>query len=154
VETGDPAAPLNTDGNGPIDALDDDSDGDFVSDADEAGDTDLGTPPVDTDGDALPDYRDTDSDNDGVLDATDNCRIVSNADQMDTNGDGAGDVLLERGLRGAQDVRQARHGELLVTGRGRDVWIGRGATGNGECDGSEHGQTIRFHQHRREEKCW
>ena len=73
-------------------------------------------------------------------------------------GDGTRDVLFKWGLRGAQDVRQARHGELLVTGRGRDVRIGRGTTGNGERDGSEHGQTIRFHQvelrHRSEEKCW
>ena len=72
--------------------------------------------------------------------------------------DGTSNVLFERSLRRAQDVRQARHGELLVTSRGRDVRVGRGTTGDGERDGSEHGQTIRFHQvelrHRSEEKCW
>ncbi len=50
----------NTDGTGEIDALDDDSDGDGKTDAEEAGDMDLDTEPVDTDGDGVPDYRDVD----------------------------------------------------------------------------------------------
>ena len=84
--------PLDTDGDGTIDALDDDSDEDGVSDADEAGDEDVATDPIDTDGDGTPDFRDLDSDDDGVGDADDNCRIVENADQVDTDGDGQGDA--------------------------------------------------------------
>jgi uncharacterized delta-60 repeat protein len=84
--------PRDTDGDGTIDALDDDSDDDGIPDAVEAGDGDPETPPVDTDGDGIPDYRDTDSDDDGVLDAEDLCRLVADADQADLDGDGAGDA--------------------------------------------------------------
>ena len=89
--------PLDTDGDGTIDALDDDSDEDGVSDADEAGDEDVATDPIDTDGDGTPDFRDLDSDDDEVGDADDNCRIVENADQVDTDGDGIGDACDEDG---------------------------------------------------------
>ena len=54
--------PLDTDGDGLIDALDSDS-MKMELDAVEAGDTDLATPPVDSDSDRRADYRDTDSDN-------------------------------------------------------------------------------------------
>ena len=84
--------PIDTDGDGTIDALDDDSDEDGVSDADEAGDEDLTTEPVDTDGDGTPDFRDLDSDDDEVTDADDNCRLVENTDQVDADEDGLGDA--------------------------------------------------------------
>lgn len=48
----------DTDGDKTIDALDDDSDQDGLTDFGEAGDSSLTTPPVDTDGDGIPDYRD------------------------------------------------------------------------------------------------
>ena len=43
--------PLDTDGDGTIDALDLDSDDDGLSDVEEAGDNDITTAPLDTDGD-------------------------------------------------------------------------------------------------------
>jgi hypothetical protein len=50
------------------DYMDNDSDGDGISDVLEAGDDNPQTLPVDTDGDGLFDFQDPDSDNDGVLD--------------------------------------------------------------------------------------
>ncbi|RLB58625.1 MAG: hypothetical protein DRI90_16525 [Deltaproteobacteria bacterium] len=91
-EVGDPNAPVDTDADGTIDALDIDSDDDTVRGIVEAGDGDLNTPPVDTDSDGLEDFRDPDSDDDGVLDGTDNCRVVVNPDQEDADGDGIGDA--------------------------------------------------------------
>lgn len=96
VET-DGGSPVDTDGDGVIDALDLDSDGDGIPDAvegtgdpdgdgignwrdlDSDGDTlpdelEAGpdpTNPIDTDGDGTPDYLDTDSDNDGIPDGED-----------------------------------------------------------------------------------
>src|SRR5690606_20095960 len=77
------ADPGNADGDDRINALDDDSDGDGIPDAVEAGDEDLDTPPVDTDENGVPDFLDADSDGDGVDDATDNCRVDENEDQAD-----------------------------------------------------------------------
>ena len=57
VET-DGGQPVDTDGDGQIDALDPDSDGDNVPDQTEGV--------VDTDGDGVPDYRDADDDGDGL----------------------------------------------------------------------------------------
>jgi MYXO-CTERM domain-containing protein len=91
-ELGELDEPRDTDEDGTIDALDDDSDGDGVSDLDEAGDDDPTTRAVDTDDDGTPDYRDLDSDGDRVPDAEDNCRVVQNAAQTDTDGNGAGDL--------------------------------------------------------------
>lgn len=45
-----------------------DSDGDYIADQDEAGDTDITTPPVNNDNDEKPDYLDQDSDNDKISD--------------------------------------------------------------------------------------
>ncbi|MBK8481053.1 MAG: hypothetical protein IPL40_07730 [Proteobacteria bacterium] len=59
----------DSDDDGTPDYLDDDSDGDGITDAIEAGDADPLTPPVDTDRDNFADAIDLDSDNDGVLDA-------------------------------------------------------------------------------------
>jgi len=56
----DPAAPLDTDGDGTIDALDPDDDGDGIPTAEEG--------PFDTDGDGVLDPYDEDSDGDGIPD--------------------------------------------------------------------------------------
>jgi hypothetical protein len=91
-EVGSVAAPTDTDGDGTIDALDPDDDGDGVPTA--AEDSNGNGSPVDddTDGDGIPDYRDVDSDGDGVDDGVDNCRVVAKASQGDVNGDGVGDA--------------------------------------------------------------
>ncbi|MBU0506639.1 DUF2341 domain-containing protein [bacterium] len=68
-EVGDVNDPTDTDGDGTIDALDNDSDADGISDKTEAGDTDLITNPIDTDEDGVPDYQDTDSDGDTTRDS-------------------------------------------------------------------------------------
>jgi len=52
------AKAADTDGDKTIDALDDDSDADGLTDFGEAGDGLLTTPPGDSDGDGIPDYRD------------------------------------------------------------------------------------------------
>lgn len=83
--------PIDTDGDGIIDALDEDSDDDGLEDKREAGDTDLNTPPRDTDEDGVPDFRQKDSDGDGLEDGNDNCPALANPDQKDTDGDGIGD---------------------------------------------------------------
>lgn len=83
--------PIDTDGDGIIDALDEDSDDDGLEDKREAGDTDLNTPARDTDEDGVPDFRQKDSDGDGIEDGTDNCPALANPDQKDTDGDGIGD---------------------------------------------------------------
>jgi hypothetical protein len=82
----------DTDEDETVDALDDDSDDDGFTDAQEAGDADLDTPPTDTDLDGLPDYRDTDSDDDGLDDGLDNCPRIVNRLQDDLDGDGVGDA--------------------------------------------------------------
>jgi hypothetical protein len=87
------------DGDGVANVFDDDSDGDGVSDAVEAGDALLLTSPVDSDGDGLPDFIDLDSDNDGVPDAQDSCRQAPNPDQDpaacadDLDGDGVANAV-------------------------------------------------------------
>lgn len=65
--------PANTDGDMTIDAQDTDSDGDGVSDALEAGDSDLATEPIDSDKDGIPDFREVNSDGDNVPDGKDRC---------------------------------------------------------------------------------
>jgi uncharacterized protein (TIGR03382 family) len=91
-EVVDPLAPVDSDGDGIIDALDDDSDDDGLLDRDEAGDDDLTTDPFDRDGDGIPDFLDLDSDADTIDDAVDNCPSVPNADQSDMDRDGVGDL--------------------------------------------------------------
>jgi len=91
-EVGDPAAPMDTDGDGRIDARDLDSDGDGILDSTEAGDADLTTAPMDTDADGVPDFRDTDSDDDGVFDFVDVCVRVVDPTQADLDGDLVGDA--------------------------------------------------------------
>lgn len=88
----------DTDGDGAPDFLDTDSDDDGLDDAQEAGDSDLGTPPVDSDGDGRPDLRDLDSDGNGVPDAVeggsdaDGDGRIASVDP-DNDGDGLDDVV-------------------------------------------------------------
>lgn len=81
----------NTDGDEWEDWLDLDTDGDGLTDAEEAGDADLATPPVDTDGDGSPDFRDLDSDGDGVPDSMEG-PITPTPPGLDSDGDGIPDV--------------------------------------------------------------
>ncbi len=79
------------DGDG-ADNLDDlDADNDGLTDADEAGDTDLATPPRDSDGDGMPDFLDLDSDNDGLRDEEETV-LGTDPTNPDTDGDGDGDL--------------------------------------------------------------
>ncbi len=71
--------------------LDLDSDADTITDALEAGDTDLNTLAVDTDTDGSPDYLDVDSDDDGRPDSEE--AGTDPTDPDDTNGDGIPDFL-------------------------------------------------------------
>jgi hypothetical protein len=83
---------IDTDGDGTPDYLDEDSDGDGISDADERGWVGEDQPPVDTDRDGVADFRDEDSDNNGILDCdegmedTDNDGMKNFAD-LDDDGD-------------------------------------------------------------------
>jgi hypothetical protein len=60
--------PVDTDGDGTPDYLDDDSDGDTIPDSVEAGSNVSLLGPVDSDGDGTPDFRDLDSDDNGIPD--------------------------------------------------------------------------------------
>ncbi|MCB1622441.1 MAG: hypothetical protein KDI44_17080, partial [Thiothrix sp.] len=96
VEVGaDPANPVDTDGDGTIDALDTDDDNDGILTANE--NYNGGTPADDdTDSDGMPDYLDTDDDGDGKLSAdeqNDPNNDGSPADAVDTDGDGIPDYL-------------------------------------------------------------
>ena len=77
----DAGSPVDTDGDGTIDALDPDSDGDGIPDASEGA--------ADTDGDGTPDYRDLDSDDDGLPDALE---LPSGTDRLDPDSDTDGIV--------------------------------------------------------------
>ncbi|MEL7368677.1 MAG: hypothetical protein AAFN74_07190, partial [Myxococcota bacterium] len=67
-EAGMPQFVPDTDGDGRIDPLDIDTDGDLVPDRLEVSVCDPAVPPDDDDCDGVPNYRDLDSDNDGILD--------------------------------------------------------------------------------------
>jgi uncharacterized protein (TIGR03382 family) len=75
----DPENPVDTDGDGTFDVLDEDSDADEVGDAIETA--------ADADGDGLPNYRDPDDDNDGL-----STQAEYNGGS-DTDGDGISDYL-------------------------------------------------------------
>ncbi len=94
-----PAQPeKDTDGDGVIDTLDDDDDGDGYTDQEEfeAGTDPLdendfpSTLPTDTDGDGTPDASDTDDDDDGISDI-DELDLGTNPLLKDTDGDGSPD---------------------------------------------------------------
>jgi large repetitive protein len=94
VEVGDDTDnPLDSDGDGTIDALDTDSDDDTIPDKTEAGDEDPESAPVDTDGDGTPDYRDLDSDDDQLTDEDEATFYFTDPTKTDTDGGGAGDYL-------------------------------------------------------------
>ena len=130
--------PEDTDGDGTIDALDDDSDGDGISDADEAGDSDPYTTAVDTDGDGIPDFRDPDSDDDGVDDDTDNCRLVANEDQEDASGSSQGDAC--EGDEDGDGVSDEEDNCLLI---GNPEQMDSDDDGFGDaCDGDNDGDGV------------
>lgn len=74
-------------GDGTPNYLDDDSDGDGFSDAEEHG-TDDGCAAVDLDGDGIADYLDLDSDGDGLSDEEERTRYFTDPRNDDTDGDG------------------------------------------------------------------
>ena len=100
----DPFNPVDTDGDGIIDALDADSDNDGIPDIQENGTNPNGVP-LDSDDDGIPNYQDTDSDNDGIPDAVENANANPDADSdmipdyldSDSDNDGIPDAL-ESGL--------------------------------------------------------
>lgn len=90
--------PVDSDGDGAIDALDADDDNDTIPTKDEQADSNVGGDPadaVDTDGDGIPNYLDADSDNDGVSDADE---AKSGGDPLNTDSDGDG-------LPGAEEIK-------------------------------------------------
>ena len=92
IEVGsDLTKPIDSDGDGKIDALDDDDDNDGILTKNESYN---GGSPVsnDTDSDGKPDYLDTDDDNDGVLTKNENYNGGTSEDD-DTDGDGTPDYL-------------------------------------------------------------
>ena len=82
---------IDSDADGTANRFDEDSDGDGISDAEEAGDDDPNTPPVDTDGDFSPDFLDLDSDGDGLTDDEER-RLGTDPTDPDTDGDGVDDL--------------------------------------------------------------
>lgn len=81
--------PLDSDGDGLIDAADPDDDNDGLPTKDEVA----GDPTRDTDGDGLPDYLDPDSDNDGVVDGLESFEDEDGdgiPEWLDDNRDGRG----------------------------------------------------------------
>ncbi|MBI1294096.1 hypothetical protein GC175_03945 [bacterium] len=104
VEVGaDPSAPIDTDGDGIIDALESsitDTDGDGVVDELDPANTDACVPdhsagPCDFDGDGIPNSNDTDDDGDGYSDADE---ILAGTNPYDANsvpGDNDGDGIID-----------------------------------------------------------
>ncbi len=91
---GDVSNPLDTDGDGIINALDGDDDGDGILSYWEGYTKPL--PSVDTDADGTPDYLDKDDDNDGVQTQDENPDPNADGkpdDAIDTDGDGIPDYL-------------------------------------------------------------
>jgi hypothetical protein len=82
----------DTDSDGTPDLMDQDSDGDGITDAVEAGDSDLATPPQNSDNDGAPDFQDIDADNDGLQDAEETIH-GTDPTNPDTDGDGFSDLV-------------------------------------------------------------
>ena len=91
-ETGTGQSP-DTDSDTIPDFRDIDSDGDLISDSDEAGDSDLATGPVDSDNDGTPDYRDLDSDGDTIPDTVEAGDSDLDTDPVDTDRDNRPDFV-------------------------------------------------------------
>jgi uncharacterized delta-60 repeat protein len=81
---------LDTDGDGIVDWLDPDNDGDNVPNNLDAFPLDA-SEWVDTDLDGIGNNADTDDDNDGIADVSDNCPLSVNANQLDWDDNGIGD---------------------------------------------------------------
>lgn len=94
VEVQNPVAPLDSDGDGIIDARDSDSDNDLVPDKLENGsEPGLQQVPLDSDGDGKPDYRDTDSDGDRLPDGDEILVYRTNSRAADTDAGGLNDGI-------------------------------------------------------------
>ena len=94
VEVGvDVANPIDTDGDGIIDALDPDDDGDGVLTVDEDIDMDGDPTNDDTDGDGIPDYLDADDDGDSILTRDEDLDGDGDPRNDDTDGDGIPNYL-------------------------------------------------------------
>ena len=104
----------NVDVDAEPDFLDDDSDGDNISDAEEAGDADETTVPVDRDGDMVANYRDADSDDDSITDEDEAGDTDPLTPAVDTNDDNTPDYLDDDsdgdGLLDAQEAGDADSG--------------------------------------------
>jgi hypothetical protein len=108
----DPAASLDTDGDGSPDDwnegktaadstsdptlnLDDDDDGDSVLDNVDNCPLVANAAQLNTDGDTSGNACDDDDDSDGKLDTADNCPLISNSDQLNSDGDASGNACDE-----------------------------------------------------------
>ena len=122
---------VDTDGDGVEAYLDDDSDGDGFTDAQEGGD--------DIDGDGLIDAQDTDSDGDGIDDADDpdpdGDDIIEPDTTTDTDGDGSPDFLdSDSDGDGIDDVIE---GDEDVDGDGIEDYLDQDTDGDGVPDMGE-----------------
>lgn len=82
----------DTDGDGLIDACDDDDDNDGILDVFDNCPLVANPNQMDNDGDGSGDACDDDDDNDGILDTDDNCPFLANTNQQNTDGDSMGDA--------------------------------------------------------------
>jgi large repetitive protein len=137
----------DTDGDGVADFLDTDSDNDGISDADEAGDTDLATPAVDSDGDGTPDYRDLDSDGDSISDAGEAGDRDLDTAPVDHDGDGRPDFLdLDADGDTISDADEAGDANLETAAVDSDEdgtadYLDLDTDGDGVSDANEAGDT-------------
>ena len=141
AELGSATNPRNTDGQDTVDAVDIDSDNDFISDLEESGCTEICTVPAESvlDEDTIPDYRDEDSDGDGIVD-----RIEAGDDNLatpawDTDLDGTPDFLdLDSDNDGTPDKEEGA-GDTDCDGilNFRDTVDNGGSCGDADGDGIE-----------------
>jgi hypothetical protein len=86
------ASQADADNDGSGDSCDTDLDGDGVTNTTDNCPTIANPTQVDTDKDGIGDTCDTDLDGDGVTNTTDNCPTIANPTQVDTDKDGRGDA--------------------------------------------------------------
>ncbi len=101
---GDVSSPVDTDGDGTIDALDEDDDNDSIPTRLENYNGGLPTDD-DTDRDGTPDYLDPDDDNDGIPTAQEGPAGGDQSAARDTNGDGRPDYLQRPGNFAPEEQR-------------------------------------------------
>jgi MYXO-CTERM domain-containing protein len=142
VEVGaDPKKPIDTDGDGKIDALDSDDDGDGILTKDELGPMGA-TKPLDTDGDGKADYLDSDDDNDGLL-TKDELGPMGAAKPLDTDGDAKFDYLDADDdndtIPTAKEIADAKAAKLGddVDGDGKKNWLDTDSDGDSVLDKDE-----------------